>query len=143
MIDLIVFNVSGNKYALKIENIQRIIQAIKLTDIPNAHPCIDGMMSHEDGVIKILNFRKLIGIEAHEEDSMDLDEYSQKFIIFEDGNLHFAIKVDGIEDIAHIKESDIMSSDSESESNEFLELNGILDLDGVLINVIKTINLPS
>ena len=143
MIDLIVFSVGSNRYALSIDNIQRIIQAKDVTDIPNSHECIDGMMSHEDGVIKILNFRKLIGLEAHEEDGMDVDEYTQKFIIVEKEDLSFAVKVDNIEDIAHIQESDIMSSDNEHNENEFLELEGVLDLDGVLINVIKTVNLPS
>ena len=55
----------------------------------------------------------------------------------------FAIKVDTIQDIAHIEESNIMTSDSDQESSEFLELDGVLDLNGVLINVIKTVKLPS
>lgn len=143
MTDLIVFNVGSNRYALNIDNIQRIIQAKKLTDIPNANECIDGMMSHEESVIKVLNFRKLVGLAAHEEDSLDITEFSQKFIIFEKDNLRFAIKVDSIEDIAHVNESEIMKSDSEKDKNELLELYGVLDLNGVLINVIKTVSLPS
>ncbi len=142
MTDLIVFGVAGNRYALNIENIQRIIQAIELTDIPNSNYCIDGMMSYEDSVIKVLNFRKLIGLEPHAEDSIELEEYTQKFIIYEKNNIHFAIKVDVIDDIAHIEESQVMMSDNETNDNEFLELEGILDLDSVLINVIKTVNLP-
>jgi len=35
-----------------------------------------------------------------------------------------------------------MNSDAEDEKNNFLELEGVLDLKGVLINVIKTVNLP-
>ena len=48
MTDLIVFSVGENRYALRIENIQRIIQAVKLTNIPNAHPFVDGIMSYEE-----------------------------------------------------------------------------------------------
>ncbi len=62
MIDLIVFSVGNNHYALNIENVQRIIQAEELTAIPNSNDLIDGMMSHEGSVIKVLNFRKLIGL---------------------------------------------------------------------------------
>lgn len=54
----------------------------------------------------------------------------------------FAIKVDTIEDIAHVEETDIMNSDTESEDSELLELDGVLDLNDVLVNVIKTINIP-
>jgi len=254
MIDLIVFSVDNNKYALNIENVQRIIQSVDLTSIPNVHPFIDGMISYEDSVIKILNFRKLIGMptyndeliilfsklkDAHQdwidelksaiENGSDFtkttdaskcelgkwlndfnsydDEVSavlknlianhknlhqsakhaleiyeenkeeakniletkiyeifnntmknmdtfieelekvsnslQKLIFYENDGLNFAVKVDKIEDIAHIEESDIMVSDDDSSNNKFLELSGILDLDGVLINIVKTIKLPN
>jgi len=254
MTDLIVFNVKNNRYALKIENIQRIIQAVDLTNIPNSNYIVDGIMNYEDSVIKVLNFRKLIGLDCYESELKvlfeklqyahilwvdalktsietgseftkttnpnmcelgkwidnftsfddrvstilneliqyhkqlhtrggdaleiyktdkveakrifdmeisyiyehtigaldnfikDLDIVSnslQKLLIYENEGKIFAIKVDTIEDIAHIEESQIMNSDDEANNNELLELDGILDLNGVLINVIKTINLPS
>jgi len=254
MIDLIVFSVDNNKYALNIENVQRIIQSVDLTSIPNAHPYVDGMMSYEDNVVKILNFRRLIGMptyndkllklfaglkESHSDwvselkdtvyngseftkttdsnlcelgkwlndfNSYDdkvslvlkklidyhkklhdlgkkvLDMYEndidkakhivdievsdifnhtmgaidtfiyelekvsnslQKLIFYDDNSSSFAVKVDKIEDIAHIQESDIMSSDTDSANNEFLDFEGILDINGVLINIIKTIKLPN
>lgn len=254
MIDLIVFGVGSNRYAMNIENIQRIIQANHLTSIPNAHPYIDGMMSHEDSVIKVMSFRKLINYASYEDElkalfkelknthkdwldalkvsvdtgstfekttdphicelgkwidgftsyddrvsevlsqlvgyhkelhlkgaevceikkndieqarqifdidinniynhTMDaLDTFVQelggvadslqKLLICETNEKKFAIKVDTIEDIAHVEESDIMVSDSDQKSSEFLELEGILDLNGVLINIIKTIKLPN
>ena len=254
MIDLIVFSVDNNKYALNIENVQRIIQSVDLTSIPNAHPYIDGMMSYEDSVVKILNFRRLIGMSTYNDELLELfsslkndhtswvnelksavnngSEFSkttdpnacelgkwlneftsyddkvsivlkklidyhkklhalgkkaldmyetdvdeakrivdvevndifnqtmgsidifinelekvsnslQKLIFYENNGSAFAVKVDKIEDIAHIEESDIMTSDEDSANNEFLEFDGILDINGVLINIIKTIKLPN
>jgi len=254
MTDLIVFKVGNNHYALNIENIQRIIQAIELTSIPNAHQLIDGMMSYEDSVMKVLNFRKLIGSISYDEELRELfnrlkqshkdwvdelresveksveftkilnphhcelgrwlDSFNsydsevsvilknlsnnhkhlhdlgkdildlakvdkqaaeetvnkeliqlfkntigaidifvnefdkianslQKLLIYENDGKSFAVKVDSIEDIAHIEESTIMSCEDDNSVREFLELQGILDIDGVLINVIKTIKLPS
>lgn len=254
MIDLIVFSVGNNRYALNIENIQRIIQSKNLTDIPNTSDLIDGMMSYEESVIKVLNFRKLIGLSAYDDELKKLfdklinvhvdwiesfkyaidndiefkettnphkcelgvwldsfnsydDEISliinslirnhknlhskgaeilevlekdksraqemlktelldiftltmsslesfvaeidtvanslQKLILYEKNDISFAIKVDSIEDIAHIEESIIMNSSDEHNLNEFLELQGVLDIDGVLINVIKTVDFPS
>ena len=253
MIDLIVFSVGNNRYALNIENIQRIIQAKELTAIPNSSELIDGMMSHEGKVIKVLNFRKLIGLIPYEEElreifgklkiahqewmealvyavendtpfakmtnphkcdlGMWLDKFNsyddkvsavlndllqshkdlhslggdvldllktdkdkaqqmlkrevnaqfsktighldlfiyeldgvsgslQKLILYEGHNTTFAIKVDAIKDIAHIEESMIMNSNEEYNADEYLELLGILDIDGVLINIIKRIDIP-
>ncbi len=252
MIDLIVFSVGDNKYAMNIENVQRIIQVETLTSMPNVHKYVDGMMSYEDKVIKVLSFRKLIGMqtysselselfaslrETHEEwmdelrisietgesfhktfdphacnlgkwiDSFtayddhvvevlkELVEYHkqlytlggvayemrlqekekaleilnveltniyhhtmgtlelftkeldivadslQKLLIYDNSDMLFAIKVDIIDDIAHVEESDFISSHNENDSSDFLELEGILDLDSVLINVIKTVSL--
>ncbi len=253
MIDLIVFRVLNNRYAIKIENIQRIIQAVELTTIPNAHPLIDGMMSYEDGVLKVVSFRKMIGLETYPEELASLFEklkdahiswvnsleeslkrgteftkttnphlcelgawidsftsyedrvtvvfnelmeyhkklhnagtevldlykkdqesalsffeseiqeiYTktlsaldvfveeldavansmQKLLVYEHEGKIFAIKVDAIEDIAHIEEGEIMSASEQEHSSEFLELRGVLDVDGVLINVINNVNMP-
>ncbi len=251
MMDLIVFSVGNNHYALNIENIQRIIQAKELTTIPNSSELIDGMMSYEEKVIKVLNFRKLIGLVPYEKelqksfavfklsyqewlnelkDSLEngsvftkttnphkselgvwLDGFNsyddkvtavlkelmlghkhiyslgsdalelcktdkdksmlneeideafkkvthfldifiselegvsnslQKLIIYEKSSQTFAIKVDAIENIVHIEESKIMSSHEEHITGEYLELSGILDIDGVLINLIKNIDIP-
>jgi len=143
MIDLIVFSVENNRYALNIENVQRIIQAVEVTSIPNAHEYIDGMMSYEDSVIKVLDFRKLTDLPPHKDEDKDIEDSSLKFLFYEDKDKKFAIKVDSIDDISHIEESDIMNNDENSNTNEFLQLQGVLDIDGVLINVIKTIKLPS
>ncbi|MDQ7045634.1 MAG: chemotaxis protein CheW [Sulfurimonas sp.] len=253
MTDLIVFSVGENKYAIRIENIQRIIQSVTLTSIPNSHKFIDGIMSYEESVIKIMSFRKMINLPSYRDElealfvklkaghgawvdalkvsittgskftktfnphmcelgkwidsftayddrvsevlhelvnfhkqlhtrggeaceirEHDVDEATrilnidindiynhtmgaldtfvleldlvanslQKLLIYENKDKIFAIKVDTIEDIAHIEESDIMSSENEEKENEYLELDGVLDMNGVLINVIKTVNLP-
>ncbi|MFH0709807.1 MAG: chemotaxis protein CheW [Pseudomonadota bacterium] len=68
MEDYIVFTVGTNFYALNVENVERIIQMPSVTPIPNAHPCIDGMMSYEKRVTKVVNFRKMIAMTAHEEE---------------------------------------------------------------------------
>ena len=253
MTDLIVFSVANNRYAIKIENIQRIIHSEVSTDIPNSNDIIDGMMSYEDSIIKILNFRKLIGMQSYDDEfknlfieikksqkhwidalinsivvgvefreslnpqesqlgrwaasfstydenislvlkelmlqhtelyreaSEALEMYKndklraqeivsvnigninntiletidklvlkletitssmQKLIIYEKDSAVFAVKVDSIEDIIYIEESEIVNSD-DSKTNEFLDLQGVLDLDGVLINIVKTITIPN
>jgi chemotaxis signal transduction protein len=68
MKDLIVFSVKENRYALDIALIQRIIQVPDVTVIPDAHKAIDGMISYEGEVTKVLNFRKLIHMPSYKEE---------------------------------------------------------------------------
>ncbi len=253
MKDLIVFSVGENKYAINIENVQRIIESTVLTNIPNAHPFIDGMMSYEDKVIKVLSFRKLIDMQTYKHElnilfaslkkshaewvsslkssletgvvfSRTLDPHAcelgkwidsftayddrvitvlnelieyhkqlhstggialevykknkeealgifnekitqiyehtiealetfikeldlvanslQKLLIYDNEETLFAIKVDTIEDIAHVSEGDFTNATDKHKASEFLELENVLDLNGVLINVIKSVKLP-
>lgn len=142
MIDLIVFSVKNNKYAINIENVRRIIPIAELTTIPNAHPFINGMMSYEDSVVKVLDFRMLTDLPPHADENKSLEDSSLKFLFYENENEKFAIKVDSIDDITHIEESEIMSKEDDADT-EFLRLDGVIDIDGVLINLIKTIKLPT
>lgn len=141
MIDLIVFNVANNMYALSIENVIRISELRELTKIPNSHKFIDGIMSFEQKSVKVLSFRKLVGLDVHQEDIEDKAEKEQKMIFFKNQDNTFAIKVDGIRDIAHIEESDIMVSNEDNKS-EFLDIKGVIDINGKLINVIEDLRLP-
>jgi hypothetical protein len=66
----------------------------------------------------------------------------QKLIIYEKNGTIFGIKVDTIEDIVHVEDSQIIHADKEYKVSEFLELQGVLDVEGTLINVIKSLNIP-
>ena len=72
MEDYIVFAVGESFYALNVANIERIVQIPSLTVIPNAHHYVDGMMSYEKRIIKVVNFRKMTGISGHEEEVAEL-----------------------------------------------------------------------
>jgi len=99
MEDYIVFTVGDNYYALGVESIQRIIQVPTVTVIPNAHPMVEGMMSYENRVIKVVSFRAMMGMGTYEESA---GSKSQKLLIYQTQNSLFGIKVDQIEDIKNL-----------------------------------------
>lgn len=253
MEDYIVFTVGTNFYALNVANVERIIQMPSVTAIPNSHPFIDGMMSYEKRVTKVVNFRKMTAMTAHEVEIHNLfqrvgndhqvwvdtfmaamennsgfalttdphacrlgkwlDHYSthdadvlailkvlrpthaklhergreilalretnptealdqarreivsifsttlgeihkmgemsqsisghmQKLLIYQAGESFFAIKVDGIDDIARIEPSMIKSVDSNSNLGDFLETSGVVEMGERLVNVIKSVSMP-
>jgi chemotaxis signal transduction protein len=253
MRDTIIFKIDKNLYGMNLENIQRIISIPELTMVPESSPVIDGMMSYESKVIKVVNFRKMAGMKTHEEELQSyfkdlkndhvewvkalctsiheggeftkttdphacrlgkwLDSFSsydddvsdayrklyaqhatlhksavgiletrnsdqneavhqcdtviqgiyqktvgymdhfishiddissslQKLLIYNDSIKLFGIKVDAIEDILSIDETKIRPLD-EFEENGLLELEGVIDIDGKLINIVKSIDLPT
>jgi len=141
--DYIVFTVGTNFYALNVENVERIIQIPSITGIPNAHPFVDGMMSYEQRITKVVNFRKMTAMDAHEEDSVEGNGgKSQKLLIYQSKDSFFAIKVDKIDDMARIEPSMIKPVDSANSTGVFLELSGVVEMGDKLVNVIKSVSMP-
>lgn len=253
MKDYIVFGVADNHYALDVAFVERIIHVLPVTPIPNSHSQVEGMISYEKKVTKVVNFRKMTGLAGCEEEllrlfgeamagysawidtlktvleggnalslspdprvckfetwledfsSHDPDilamvkklrplqagllergkealwakegdpvmadtllsecaltilpqimvqmeglialvekiaEHLQKMIIFRNGEQVFAIKVDSIDDMVQIDSAMLLRVDESNEWGPFLEMEGVANIGGNLINVIKTVMLP-
>ena len=253
MIDFVIFKLAQSVYAIEIEKVQRIIQTPELTQIPSAHEYIDGMMSYESRVIKVVNLRKMMGLATFDEEMLVLfddlkkqhtawvdalkdavyndhpftkttnphmcqlgkwlDSFTsyddhvssilkdlnanhkalhnsaigvlemlktdkdaakkdfevrikqiyhktlasidlfiaefdivaaslQKLLLYHYNGADFAIKVDSIVDIVHLDESVIQKSSDDNIVSEYLELNGVIEINGELVNVIKEVKLP-
>lgn len=139
MEDYIIFTIGDNYYALSVASIQRIIQVPSVTAIPNAHPMVEGMMSYEDRVIKVANFRAMMGMESFEESATGK---SQKLLIYQTEDAFFGIKVDQIEDIKNLDCSTLKHIDRLEENSNFVEMNGVIEIDDKLVNIIKSVTLP-
>lgn len=139
MEDYIIFTIGDNYYALSVASIQRIIQVPSVTPIPNAHPMVEGMMSYEDRVIKVVNFRAMMGMENFNESTTGK---SQKLLIYQTENAFFGIKVDQIEDIKNLDCSTLKHVDKLEANDGFVEINGVVEVDNRLVNVIKSVTLP-
>lgn len=139
MDDYIVFTVGDNYYALKVAFIQRIIQVPQVTPIPNAHPMVEGMMSYENRVIKVVSFRSMMGMEKRNEES---EGKSQKLLIYQTESSFFGIIVDQIEDIISLDCSTLKHVDRLETSGGFTEIEGVVELGERLVNVIRSVTLP-
>lgn len=140
MNDYIVFTVGENYYTVPVEMVQRIIQVPELTPIPNAHETIDGMMSYEFKVIKVLNFRKMMEMQ---EDQDGCYLQSQKLLICQNDDQVFGIKVDKIEDIVAIANDGLKQVERLGNATPLVEVIGVVELGDHLVNVIKSVSLPS
>lgn len=139
MEDYIVFTVGDSYYALGVASIQRIIHVPAVTAIPNAHHMVEGMMSYEDRVIKVVSFRAMMGMERFEERA---GSKSQKLLIYQTKEAFFGIKVDQIEDIKNLDCSTLKQVDRLEANTCFVEMDGVIEMDNKLVNVIKSVTLP-
>jgi len=139
MEDYIVFTIGDNYYALGVASIQRIIQVPCITAIPNAHPMVEGMMSYENRVIKVVSFRAMMGMDAYEDKA---GNKSQKLLIYQTKEAFFGIIVDQIEDIKSLDCALLKQVDRLEENTDFVQLDGVIELADRLVNVIKSVTFP-
>ncbi|HEX5670391.1 MAG TPA: chemotaxis protein CheW [Sulfuricurvum sp.] len=140
MEDYIIFTVGDNYYALNVSSIQRITQVPSVTAIPNAHPMIEGMISYEDRVIKIVNFRAMMGMKSFEE---SMSSKSQKLLIYQTEHAFFGIIVDQIDDIKNLDCSTLKHVDKIEANTCFVEIDGVIEIGDKLVNVIKSVTMPT
>jgi len=65
MQSFILFNVGELRYAMALDNIQRILIVPKLTPTSQKDKIFEGMMSYEDDVIDVVSFRKMISMQGY------------------------------------------------------------------------------
>lgn len=65
MQSFILFNVGDLRYAMGLDNIQRILAVPKLTPTAQKDKVFEGMMPYEDDVIDVVSFRKMISMQGY------------------------------------------------------------------------------
>ncbi len=65
MKSFVIFSVQERRYGIDIECVRRILPSQVLTMVPDEGEHIEGMFQYEDDVIKVLNFRKVLGLQGY------------------------------------------------------------------------------
>lgn len=71
--DVIVFALEGQRYALPIQVVERVIRAVEITPLPQAPDAVLGVINIQGDVIPVVNLRRLLG--APERDIIPDDEF--------------------------------------------------------------------
>lgn len=123
------------------------------TELHNLGADVIELLNKDDKQNATLLFEKeLLGVYNQTMSALNLmiDNYEivanslQKLLLYKDNEDYFALKVDKIVDIVYIDDTQIVKSkdvDSKVES-PYITFDGILDMNGTLINVVKNIALP-
>lgn len=95
-VKLVNFNLEKQKFALPIQSVDRIIQAVEYTQIPDSPAFLMGFINLHGNLIPLINLRFLFEIEQRELDPDD------KIIILNNDESYFALWVD-----AHVEVNDV------------------------------------
>ena len=59
-LELLIFEVSGNRYGINVAKVTEIINSEPVTMIPNTHPCVEGVFIPRDSIITAINLAKVL-----------------------------------------------------------------------------------
>lgn len=67
MTSFVIFTINSQFFGINIERVKRILPSPMLTDIPDDPDHVEGMFQFEEGIVKVLSFRKMLGEQSYEE----------------------------------------------------------------------------
>jgi len=100
-LDYLVFSISGENYALQLEELKEVIRPKPVTRIPSAPPHIIGIISLRGVIVPIIDIKKILGIS----DGKEGISPDSRFVLVEVAGKQFGFYVDTIKDVMRIPKS--------------------------------------
>jgi len=117
-IQMIVFRLSNEEYAVPITFIQEIIMRQECTRIPKSPVFVEGVINLRGHIIPIINGRKKFNLSLHDE---GLDIKDSRIMVLELAKESVGLIVDSVTEVIHLNVGDIEPPPIESdEDTEFL-----------------------
>ena len=119
-VDVVEFELGGERYALDIQLAREIVEMIPITPIPRAPPYISGVINLRGEITNIMNLNTLLGLPNQEVRD------NQKIIVLVPeaaGGSNVGVIVDDVSSVLQITESDIehMGEGFASEFSSFVK----------------------
>ena len=84
-LEVVEFEVQGNKYGINVMKVKEIIQPMPITFIPHAHTHIEGIIQLRGEVLPVIDMAKVLGMPPSENQSTDkyiVTEFNQQKVVF-------------------------------------------------------------
>ncbi len=130
------FEIDGQQYAFRIEQIQEIVILDQVTQTPQVADHVEGVSNLRGSIIPIINLRRLLGLEPKAADS------ETRTIVVNVGQKLMGCTVDTVTQVIRIKDDDIqpapetVTADGAKYISGFAKLNErlviVLDIDELL-----------
>lgn len=105
-LEVLEFIIAGNHYGINVAKVKEILPWTKITPVPNAHPCIEGIFMPREDIITVINLPRALGFGS----TVDPDE--RMLIITNFNNLNIGFSVDQVLGIHRVSWKDIVKPDN-------------------------------
>lgn len=131
---LVIFHLAGQEYGLLADVVREIIRRRATTRVPNAPPCIDGVINLRGRIIPVFNVRRRLGLPDGAGDA----GAGQAVMVVECAGNDAGLLVDRVSDVIKISEQDIDSSARQVEAGKAKQfIEGTVKLPGLLVTLLK------
>lgn len=98
-IKILIFGLNGERYAIDIGDVERILGYIKPTEVPDVPDFVEGVINYEDKILPIINlskkfkFSKLKG---------EFDKHEAKIVVIKRNQNKFGVIVDSVYEVSDV-----------------------------------------
>jgi purine-binding chemotaxis protein CheW len=130
---LLIFTLDGQRYALRLDNVERVIRAAAITPLPEAPEIVLGILDLQGEVIPVINLRKRFRLPERETSSAD------QFVVARTATLTLALVVDGTESVIDREGMEVIAPDDILTGVSYLEGVTRTDAGLILIHDLETL----
>lgn len=123
---VVVFSIDDLRYALPLQNVERIIRAVEVTPLPKAPSIFQGVINFQGQIIPVINLRKRFG---HPEREI---EPEHQFGIVHTSNRLIALVVDSVAGVKEYSGKQIAATAQISPSMRFID-RVVKEEDGMIL----------
>lgn len=103
---LLVFLVDGTRYAIHLQTVERVVNAVEITPLPEGPEIVTGVINVHGQVIPVVNIRRKFRLRQRD---LDLDDH---IVIVKGSKWTVAFAVDAVEGVIERKPEEITSAAS-------------------------------
>lgn len=130
-VQIVEFIAGGNSYGVDISDIKEFLPLnIKPTPVPNAHPCIEGMLMPRDFIIPIINLKKSLELsDTHSDDN-------EMLMVTSINDLNIGFHVDKIQGIHRVNSNDVNKPGKKLSTKVKGVVTGVFDRHGNTVEIL-------
>jgi purine-binding chemotaxis protein CheW len=123
---LVIFSLSGQRFALFLESVERVVRSAEITPLPQAPDIVLGAVNMHGRIIPVMNIRKRFRLPEREIEPGDY------FIVAHTSRREVAIVVDNVTGLHRYSDGELVGKDNILPEMEYIE--GVVKLkDGMAL----------